>query len=155
MAAHSVEAVHMRWVRKVTGYPLGGDSEGTSDDWVRFTYEIPSTWSMLSCRRLSYLSPLRKSSPFLKALLQWAPQRHPWVTQIICDLQELRRDNPKLAGLPPPECDVDAWISFAIAHPHAWKAFLFKQKTSYMPDDLLAATLPCMICGTIVEVNNY
>ena len=68
--ASRVEALHMRWLRKATGEFRAIELYRKTDAEVRITFDVPSTNSLIACRRLSYLSSFGKASPFLLALLQ-------------------------------------------------------------------------------------
>ena len=50
--AGRVEAVHTRWLRKVTGEFRSVAECRSSDQDVRITYDVPSTWSQLAYKRL-------------------------------------------------------------------------------------------------------
>ena len=65
-----VEAVHMRWLRKVTGQLRAIAEDCCTDTDLRITFQVPSTWSLLAAQRIRYLSSFRKASPFLLALSQ-------------------------------------------------------------------------------------
>ena len=67
-ASRSIEAVHMRWLRKATMSFRGDAEDRVSDHDLRITYNVPSVWSLLRCQRLRYLATFTKASPFLRAL---------------------------------------------------------------------------------------
>ena len=102
----------MRWLKKATGSYRAQSELRQSDHDVRVTFAVPSTWSLLRCMRLRYLSTFKKASPFLRALLQNSGAQTKWVKQIILDLQDLRDSTSKLHNLPPPAVDADAWVNF-------------------------------------------
>jgi len=105
--AARLEAVHMRWLRKATGSFRAQSELRQSDHDVRVTFLVQSTWSLLRCLRLRYVSTFKKASPFLRALLQNSGVQSKWVQQIILDLQDLRDSTPKLHNLPPPLEDAE------------------------------------------------
>lgn len=146
-AASRVEAVHMRWLRKATGaFRSAADLRCTVKGDLRVTDQVASTWSLIACRRLRYLSSFKKASPYLKALLQNEGKLHPWVRLVIHDLEELQGCSPKLHMLLPPSLDVDAWVAFAIAYPKSWRKFIQAWLTSASPvqTDVLMGT--CAFC---------
>ena len=49
--AGRIEAVHMRWLRQATGEFRAIEEDRKTDAEVRITYAIPSTNSMIACRR--------------------------------------------------------------------------------------------------------
>ena len=121
-----------------------------SDTEVPVTYATASTWSLLACRRLNYLSALGKANPCLRALLQHARHARPWVRQIKADLLKLQFATPKLGGLPSPLIDVDAWACRAIAHTGAWRTYLPAWSTSDSLVDGEPTLMACVLCGKLV-----
>ena len=94
--ASRVEAVHMRWLRKVTGSFRATSESRLSDHDVRVTFSVPSAWALLRCQRLRYLATFSKSSPFLRDLLQNSGVHPKWVKQIVLDLQDMCESSVKL-----------------------------------------------------------
>ena len=111
----------MLWLCKATGEFRSIEVDRKTDAEVRVTYEVPSTRSLIACRRLSYLSSFSKASPFLLALLQHNGRLHPWVRQIQIDLQAFQAATPKLAAMPHQCLGVDAWVRFAAQFKGTWK----------------------------------
>ena len=62
--AARIEAAHMRWLRKATNHFRSVEHGRLTDAEVCITYEVPSTYSLITRRRLAYLSSFGKASPF-------------------------------------------------------------------------------------------
>jgi hypothetical protein len=105
--AHSVsfrvEVVHMRGLRKVTGEFRSVEEDRCSEQDLRTTDNVSSTWSLLAGQRLRYLSSLRKASLFLREVLQHGGMRHPWVQLISEDWAAIQHATTKLSNLPLPQ----------------------------------------------------
>ncbi len=119
--------------------------------YLRISFQVPSTWSLLAGQRLRYLSSFRKASPCLLALLQFGDAPHPWVTLVKPDLADLQSSNPKLQGMPPSSMQIDAWVMLAVATPKYWRKTVRAWLTPLAPVSDVSVTAPCLVSGKVVD----
>ena len=117
--AKRLESMLMRWIRKVKRYR--GESCNKTDAQIRAEFSIATMESKFRHRRLGFLAQLRTASPMLRALLQEGGMRLPWTKAVVGDLVALQAAQPKVAMMPHPAGDVDAWIKLAVDNKSSWK----------------------------------
>jgi len=89
----------------------------TAPDALRATKQ-PRAEEALRAKRLCYLPRLLRFAPApLLVLLDLAPS---WRNALIADLEWLSAGSTKVAELPPPGLQLQAWLDFARGHPKAW-----------------------------------
>ena len=111
--AKRLESVQMRWMRKaVKRYRGEGCNE--IDAQIRAEFSITTVESKIRHRMLGFLAQLRTACPMLRALLQEGGMRLPWTKAVVGDLVALQAAQPKVAMMPHPAGDVDAWIKLAV-----------------------------------------
>ena len=71
--------------------------------------------------RCSFLAQLRTASPMLRALMQEGSMRLPWTKAVVGDLVALQAAQRKVAMMPHPAGDVDAWIKLGVENKSSWK----------------------------------
>ena len=82
------------------------------------SFRLPRWKSKIGHRRLGFLAQLRTASPML---LQKGCMRLPWTKAVVGDLVALQAAQPKVAVMPHPAGDVDAWIKLAVENKSSWK----------------------------------
>ena len=114
------ERVQMRWIRKAVKRHCGEGCNET-DAQIRAEFSIATVESKIWHRRLSFLAQLRTASPMLRALMQEGCMRLPWTKAVVGDLVALQAAQRKLAMMPHPAGDVDAWIKLCVENKSSWK----------------------------------
>ena len=153
-AWHTIHAVHLRVLRKITG-DFRTTERPVTDQHVLQKVGCNSVMGMIKVARMRYIARISREAPvILIALLQNIPNGiEPWLAEVFSDLRDLQRGiSPTLDSLPDPGHSLKEWICLWIEHPMAWKSMLKRFKCRMVPGNTGPAgeghanAFVCLLC---------
>ena len=111
-------------------------------------FDLPLLSSVVALHRVRLL--LRQADCGFEAFFgMWQSLRDipgSWPDLVLSDLEALQKREVKLAALPNPRSDVDAWIAFMQQHRASWKLILRRNYMCYTPETAEAREEVAKVC---------